>query len=311
MPPPGDTSPSIEGFRSCAGTTSTGAPKLRVIEDAEVVITVILGLAAALAWAVANLFVARVGHDVSSVVMITWILSVQVVLTVPLALVFDDPLGAPIADYARAAGGGLLLSVGFLAFVHALRVGSLSVVSPIVGLEGGIAALIAVGLGEHLGGLLVAGLALGTAGAVLAASPGGRRVSRGALAASAAAVLFAIQFVLYGKIEQAGPLLTAAVIGIAALVPLTVLAARGGTLELPRSARSLALTAGVLDAAAMVVFAAAQARGPSSVASVTGAQFAVVSALLGVLLLAERPRRHQWLGIGLAAFGTTLLGLGG
>ena len=276
-----------------------------------VVVTVILGLSAALAWAVANLFVARVGHDVSSIVMITWILTVQTVVTVPLALLFDDLTAAPLADYARAAGGGLLLAGGFVAFVHALRVGSLSVVSPIVGLEGGIAALIAVGLGEHLGGLLVAGLALGTAGAALAASPGGRRVSRGALTAAVAAVLFAIQFVLYGKIEQAGPFLTAAVIGAAALTPLLVLSARGGSLALPRPARRLALAAGVLDAGAMIVFAAAQARGPSSVASVTGAQFAVVSALLGVLLLAERPRRHQWLGIGLAAFGTTLLGLGG
>ena len=275
------------------------------------VVTVILGLSAALAWAVANLFVARVGHDVSSVGMITWILSVQVVLTVPLALLLDDPLGAPLADYARAAGGGMMLAGGFLAFVHALRVGSLSVISPIVGLEGGIAALIAVGLGERLGGLLAAGLVLGTAGAVLAASPGGGRVSRGALAASTAAVLFAIQFVLYGRIERAGPFLTAAVVGVVALVPLVILSVRNGSLALPRPARRLALAAGVLDAAAMVIIAAAQSRGPSSVASVTGAQFAVLSALLGVLLLAERPRRHQWLGIGLAAFGTTLLGLGG
>ena len=277
----------------------------------QVVVTVILGLAAALAWAVANLLVARVGHDVSSVVMTAWILGVQVALTVPLALIFDDPLGTPLADYLRASSGGVLLAVGFLLFVHALRVGSLSVISPIVGLEGGIAALIAVGLGEHLGGLLVVGLALGTAGAALAASPGGRRVSRGALAASVAAVLFAIQFVLYGRIEQAGPFLTSAVIEIAALVPMTMLAVRGGSLVLPIRPRRLALAVGVLDAVAMVVFAAAQLRGPSSVASVTGAQFAVVSALLGVLLLSERPRRHQWLGIGLAAVGTTLLGLGG
>ena len=113
------------------------------------------------------------------------------------------------------------------------------------------------------------GLALGTVGAALAASPGGRRVARGALAASAAAVLFAVQFVLYGKIDTAGPFLTAAVVGIAALVPLSFLAVRTGSLELPHAARRLALAAGVLDAAAMVVFAAAQSRGPSSVASVT------------------------------------------
>ena len=275
------------------------------------VVTIVFGLVAALGWAVANLFVARVEHEVRPVVVVAWVLAAQTALTLPLALAFDDPLGAPPADYARAAGAGLLLVIGFLSFVHALRVGSLSIVSPIVGLEGGIAALMAVGLGERLGLLLVGGLALGTVGAALAAAPGGRRVSRGAPAACFAAVLFAAQFVLYGEIEQAGPFLTGLVIGVAALVPATILALRSGSLHLPRSARRFAITAGALDSAAVVAFAAAQNRGPSSVASVTGAQFAVISTVLGVILLSERPRRHQWLGIALAAVGTTLLGFAG
>jgi drug/metabolite transporter (DMT)-like permease len=38
-------------------------------------------------------------------------------------------------------------------------------------------------------------------------------------------------------------------------------------------------------------------RGPVAVASVLAAQFALFGALSGVLLLGERLRAHQWLGI--------------
>ena len=54
---------------------------------------------------------------------------------------------------------------------------------------------------------------------------------------------------------------------------------------------------GLGDAGAYLCFYLAAHRGPVAVASVLAAQFAVFGALSGVLLLGERLRAQQWLGI--------------
>jgi drug/metabolite transporter (DMT)-like permease len=68
---------------------------------------------------------------------------------------------------------------------------------------------------------------------------------------------------------------------------------------------------GAVDAVAFGAFVAAVDRGPVSVASVCGAQFATISVILSVLLLRERPARVQIAGIVLTLAGTTLLATAG
>jgi drug/metabolite transporter (DMT)-like permease len=64
---------------------------------------------------------------------------------------------------------------------------------------------------------------------------------------------------------------------------------------------------GAVDAVAFGAFVAAVDRGPVSVASVCGAQFASLSVVLSVIFLRERPARIQIAGIVLTLTGTTLL----
>ena len=59
--------------------------------------------------------------------------------------------------------------------------------------------------------------------------------------------------------------------------------------------RILIWTAG--DSGGNLCYYAAAAAGPVALASVLGAQFAVFGTLAGVLLLGERLRRHQWVGV--------------
>ena len=54
---------------------------------------------------------------------------------------------------------------------------------------------------------------------------------------------------------------------------------------------------GALDAAAFVSYAYAASRGPVSVAAVVAGQFSTLSAVVGIVLLRERLRPHQYVGI--------------
>ena len=91
--------------------------------------------------------------------------------------------------YALAAG--VLEPCGFLFFFRALQKGDLAVVAPIIGLEGGIAALTVFAFGERVSAIVVLGLAIALLGGCLAASACGRRTAAGALPAAGAAVLSA------------------------------------------------------------------------------------------------------------------------
>ena len=67
-----------------------------------------------------------------------------------------------------------------------------------------------------------------------------------------------------------------------------------------RAVTTRLLALGVIDATAFVAYAYAASRGPVSVAAVVAGQFSTLSAVAGIVLLRERLRPHQYLGIALA-----------
>ncbi len=176
-----------------------------------------------------------------------------------------------------------------------------------IGLEGGVAALIAVAGGESATGLLAVGLVAAVIGSSLAcAAPGERRAS-GAGWAIAAGVQFGVMLVLYGAAAPLGAwsiVTVARVTGIAVLAPWVI--ARRTALPRGRTLAWLA-GAGVVDSVAFGAFAVAAARGPVSVASVCAAQFSTISVVFAVVVLRDRPAPIQMAGIALTLIGTTLL----
>ena len=77
---------------------------------------------------------------------------------------------------------------------------------PIIGLEGGIAALAVFAFGERVGAIVVAsGSRSRSLGGCLAASAGRRRTAAGALPAAGAAVCLGAMFALYAAAEDLGP----------------------------------------------------------------------------------------------------------
>jgi drug/metabolite transporter (DMT)-like permease len=272
--------------------------------------TVALSLITAFAWTAFNFWIVPISRSVDPYVASLVIMVANGLLTIPLALALD---GIPTHEDLRPLGFAVLAGVfevaGFILFFRALETGDLAVVAPIIGLEGGIAALAVILFGEEVGILIAVGLAISLAGGCLAAAAGRRRTAAGALPAAGSAVCLGLMFALYAAAADLGPVSAVACGRLSALALLGVIVLRRG-LRLPGRAVCARLVGlGAIDAAAFVTYAYAAARGPVSVAAVVAGQFSTLSAVAGIIFLRERLKLHQYIGIGLAGAGTTLLAL--
>ncbi len=271
--------------------------------------TAVLGLLTAFAWATSNVFtqkMSRTGAPTSAVMF--WILVVVTATIVPVAIAVDGVDG-PWNAHAVAwpVAGGVLATIALAFLMRALRTGSLSVVAPIIALEGGIATAMSVALGERPSVLQYALLALAIVGALLVSLEPGRRTAAGAVPAVLAAVGYAGLLVALG--ESPLPDLTTVALSrgttMLVLLPAFLLVAR-----LPdRSTALMLIPCGVLDAVGYSTFALAASIGPISVASVAATQWGTAAALIGIVFLHERLHHHQYIGIVITLSAVTGLGL--
>jgi drug/metabolite transporter (DMT)-like permease len=137
------------------------------------VLTIALGLGAALSYAVSDFLAQRVTRGGATVVStLIWVLATGTAITVPVALLVAGlPHGrAEFVDVGYAATGGAVYLVAYASLVRGLRVGNISLVTPLASLQGAVAAIIAILLlSEPVTGLKAAGLALAICGSLLAA----------------------------------------------------------------------------------------------------------------------------------------------
>lgn len=133
-------------------------------------LTVVLSLAAALSWGFHDFLIQPATRRVGAFAALFWVLLVSTVVLMVTALAVDGlPSGA--AEWRAvgiAAGGGITYVLGVATLFHALEVGKLSLVTPLVALMGGVAALAAFVLGERVGLFALLALPLAVAGAVMA-----------------------------------------------------------------------------------------------------------------------------------------------
>jgi drug/metabolite transporter (DMT)-like permease len=275
--------------------------------------TIALGLSAAVLWAACDLVSVRVTRDSDPRTALVWDLSGGMLVGVPLWLATAPSPGLPAASAllpALVAAPFYLL--GNAAFFLAIRRGSLSVVAPLIGLEGGIAALLAVAvLGVRVSPTAAAALLVAVAGATLAAIEPGRRAAGGAGWSLVSASAFAATFVLLGRSGGLSPVGAVLVMRGSALLLLSAWLPRIRPPALPRASWPAAAALGVLDIGAFSLFAAAAAIGPIPVASVAAAQFATVAALLGAVVLRERLATWQYAGVALTLVGVSVLAAAG
>lgn len=273
---------------------------------------VLLGLVTAVAWAIANVFTQRAARiEPSPVQIMFWVLAICTVAVLPVALIVDGGAG-PWTPRAVAwpIAAGTCANVGFFLLLRALRSGNLSVVAPIIALEGGIATVMSIGLGERPTPLTGVLLVVAVVGTVLVSLEPGRRTAAGALPAIGASAVYAVALVGLGMSEL--PELTTVAVtrltSVLLVLPLFLIAVR----RLPtRSSAGPIAACGLLDGVGFVAFAFAAAVGPLSVASVTATQWGTVAALIGIIALRERLHPNQYIGIVVTLLAVTGLGLVG
>jgi uncharacterized membrane protein len=301
------------------------------------VLTVLFGLSASLSYSLHDLIMVGVSKLTRPLTGMFWVFCSSLAIMLPIALsVGGLPHGsAQWQALGYAAVGGVFYVAALLALLRGFAVGALSLVTPLAALEGAFASVYSLLTGEPIGVVTGVALVLAVAGAVTAsfmprasapatddqglvvpATDGtARRRPRFGSAAGAgwgllSGMSFAVTLVLYGHTGAVGPV-TAAAAGRLASLPLVLpLVLLAGATRLPGRLRPRTLLAGVFEAGGYVASAAALARGPVSVASVTVAQFAFFAVILGIVVLHERPARHQLVGIVCTVVAVTLFGFG-
>ena len=273
--------------------------------------TVLLALVTAFSWAFANVFTQKATRTATpSAAIMFWVLVTTTAAVVPVALAVDRLEGPwTPAGLAWPVAGGILADLGFVLLLRALTTGSLAVVAPIIALEGGLATVMSVALGERPSAVRYVLLAVAVAGAVLVALEPGRRTAAGALPAAGAALVYAGVLVALGQSDLPDFTTVAVTRGVSVLA---ILPAFLLVRQLPTRANVWPIVwCGLLDAVGFAFFAAAATLGPLSVASVTATQWGTAAALIGIVGMRERLHLNQYVGIAVTLVAVTGLGLAG
>ena len=161
-------------------------------------IGLVLGLAAALCWGFTDVSAALAGRRFGSVRVAAIVQVTSLLAVVVLCLIRGASFPAKPGDLLASVVNGVVAGGAYLSFFTALRIGPVSVVSPVVAAYGGVTVVLAVVLrGETLAPLQAIGAALATGGVVLTGLVsdrgwrGTRLVGRG--------VVFALRFRACGK----------------------------------------------------------------------------------------------------------------
>ena len=281
------------------------------------------GLIAALCWGSTDVMASFAGRRLGSlhVVMVAQLASALVAVL----LAASQGVGLPSDPFALflAALFGAIAAGAYVSFFTALRIGPLSVVSPVVAAYGGLTVVLSVLLrGETLTVLQGLGAALATLGVVMTGIVfdggwrGTRIVGRGVVFSLLAMLLFSaltaglatpihlagwLPVLLASRLANAGTILTI-------LVVVTVIRPRGSEILVEPtgswSARAIAAAgaAGLLDIVGFVAFAIGLEIAPTWIVGLASSFGPAVAVIVAVALWGERLRPSQWLGLaGIAA----------
>ncbi len=278
-------------------------------------ISVVGGLGAALAWALATLAAARASRVLGPWSTTALVVFIGLIVTLPLLAleVPDEPIA--VTDYAWLTIAGVGYVVGMVFNYAALTGGKVPVTAPIVSTEGSIAATLAVLTGEAASPLLGAMLALIAVGIfVVSLQPGGGADvltgsgSRYVGFAIAAALVFGVGLYASGRASEGVPPSWVVAAGrIAGVLILTLPLALTRRLRFDRSVLPFLLFAGVAEVAGVYLFAFG-ARESIAVTAVLSSQFAVMAALMAHWL-GERISPRQWLGVVAVTTGVVVITL--
>ncbi len=272
---------------------------------------VVLGLIAAVMWAVSSLASSRGVRMIPPTSFVAWAMLIGLVVCLPFTVATGIPPGLGASQIVQLSVAGACSVAGLVLGWGALRYGKVGIITPIVSAEGAIAALIAALTGESIApaaAVLLGAIVVGVVIAAIAPDPAPLAHERpvlGVAMAVAAAVVFGVSLYTLGHLSGELPLswvvLPPRVAGVILLfIPLLVMR----RLRLTRRAAPLVAIVGLTEVLGHLAFALG-ARDSIAIAAVLSCQFALLSAILAYVLFRERLGRMQITAIAILLVGVT------
>ena len=272
------------------------------------------GAGAAAAWAVSVLCSSRSSRLIEPMAVVAWVMLVGLLIAAPLAAVTGVP--------ARLHGSALVWLIlsgagnvgGLIINYYALRIGQVSLVAPIVSIEGAVAAVIAVIAGQSLAVSVAATLLVIVVGVALASVPAPDAAVQDAERHPRVVILAVISTLSFGTslyaTGRAGAVLPASWVVLSArligAVTLALPLALAGRLRLTRSAAPFVVASGLAEVAGFYSYTWGSRHG-LAIAAVLASQFAVLALAGSYVLFGERLSRLQLAGVACVLVGVAAL----
>ena len=271
----------------------------------------VLALASSLAWGTSDFFAGLASRRRPAVAVVGWTQALALlVISVLVAVQWDTVTWSGWPPWA--VGAGLSGMAGLICFYSALSAGTMGVVAPIAALGVVVPVVLGVATGEAPSPWAWVGMLVAVVGVTLASGPelSGDVSARPVVLASCAAVGFGLALFCLDRGARVSTLLTLwgmRMTSVTILVALALALRTAGGVTLRETPALLAIGCG--DLAANALFAVASSRGQVSVASVLGSLYPVVTTIWARVLLDERLRRVQQVGVALAVGGAAVTAL--
>jgi drug/metabolite transporter (DMT)-like permease len=272
----------------------------------------LLSLAASCCWGVADFTAGLQSKRIAVPVVLATVEGTGLVLVLVVVAALGEPFPSGRAVVLALVGGVAgVLALG--CFYRALSIGTMSIVAPISATGVAIPVVVGVASGDQLSALVSAGLAVTVVGVILASREAND--DEGAAAAGRIAIvlalLAAVGFGSYFVLSDAAAddsvwwfLVLSRVIPVPALV---ALARSGGMAPPPRRSALLLAAAGTLDCAATGLYAYANTKGALSIVAVVGSLYPLATVALARVVLGERIRTVQRIGVIAALAGVAMI----
>lgn len=270
-----------------------------------------LAVATACLWGLSGFLGAVSARRVGGLAAAVWTFPVGLALVTPIAIAEGPPADVVSRGTLLGVAGAILSVIGLALAFRAGGEGHAGLASSVVALEGAWGALIAIVLGgESVPSAAFAVLIVVGAGFLLLArrDPAGGSLRRSLTIALVAGLCFgfAINGFAAGAADDAlGPFWQTALIRVVGTVVVVALLA-GRRLGSPRPAAVPIAVIAATEVAGTITYLLAADRAGVAVSAVIASQFALVTLLLGWLVLGERLTRRQGLGAALICGGVAV-----
>jgi drug/metabolite transporter (DMT)-like permease len=275
-------------------------------------VAILLSLLSSLMWGASDFFGGLMSKRRPALAVVGWGALYGTAMAT-IALAFTDGWHGPYGWVGWGAAAGASGALGLVTYYLALSTGTMGVVAPVTSLGVVVPVLFGVLRGETPSALVLAGIAVAIAGIVLTSGPefSGGASAKPVLIAAAAGVFFGVFFICMDLGSEDSALLTLwsmrVTVAVAALVIAAVLRTTGG-LRGRDFLWVLLIAAG--DLGANLTYGIASTKGYVSITSVLASLFPVVTVLLARVVLKERLRRIQVLGVAVTMLGVAFISLG-